>query len=64
MASAYMNEITSVGLDAESMQAMSFSDVSSLLRILSQGEKDEGRTYSSVSVFPIADGRELYIQPH
>lgn len=65
MATLSNNEVQSIGLDEDSLQILSFTtDVVSLLRILSTHDVEDERTYSSVSMFPIADGRELYIQPH
>lgn len=62
--SCLQREIDSVGLDNEgAWNSLSEDDASSLLRILSFGVEDE-RTYSCVSMLPVADGRELYILPH
>lgn len=64
MATTYNHPNGSIGVDAESLQSLSFTDVNLLLRILSPHDADEERTFSSVTMFPIADGKELYIQPH
>jgi hypothetical protein len=56
-------EPSSIGLDDESWKALSCPEIQSLLRILSVPEV-EARTYSSVSVFPPVDGRDLYVKPH
>ena len=63
MASTYSAEPASIGLDDESWKALSSTDASSILRIL-MSSNVEDRTYSSVSVIPFADGRNLYIRPH
>ena len=63
MASPYLAEPTSIGLDDESWKALSCPEVQSLLRVLTVPDT-ESRTYSSVSVLPPVDGRALYVKAH
>ncbi|MDO8932010.1 MAG: hypothetical protein Q7U97_06425 [Rhodocyclaceae bacterium] len=63
MATPCSAEPTSIGLDDESWKALSCTEVTSLLRMLSFAGVED-RTYSNVAVFPPADGRFLYVKPH
>lgn len=54
----------SIGLDDESWKMLPGSQVNYLLNIFSLAEDDSERTYTSVSIFPPADGRDLYVKPH
>jgi hypothetical protein len=66
MAGSYhqATEIESVGLNTESFESFSSEVANSLLRILQDDETMDERTYSSVTMFQVADGRNLYILPH
>ncbi len=68
MASSYhqITEFESVGLNAETFESFSgevAKDANSLLRILQDDPMDD-RTYSSVAMLQVADGRNLYILPY
>ena len=63
MTPSYSTEPISIGLDDESWKALSGIDAKAVLRLLTFPEV-EGRTYSSVPIFPLADGRDLYVKSH
>lgn len=63
MTPSHTTDPISIGLDDESWKALSGTDAKSLLRILTFPEI-EGRTYSSVPIFALADGRDLYMKSH
>lgn len=63
MAPIRYTESLSIGLDNESLQALSSTEANSLLRILTFPIIDD-RTYSSVSMLPMADGSSLYVRPY
>lgn len=63
MCSSQIAELTSVGLDNESWKALPCAVAQSLLRILLFANIED-RIYSGVPIFPLADGRNLYIKTH
>ncbi|GAB1393999.1 hypothetical protein MASR1M60_21630 [Rhodocyclaceae bacterium] len=60
----HSDDCTSAVLDHEACQAFTSDEASSLLRMLGQADHSDERTYSSVSMFQLADGHHLYILPH
>ena len=61
MGSSYPTGSINVGLNDESWKALASADANSLLRIL-QFSNVEERTYTSVSILPQVDGRNLYVK--
>ncbi|MBI4984117.1 MAG: hypothetical protein HZC24_01895 [Rhodocyclales bacterium] len=63
MAPSHIADPISIGLDDESWKALSGIEAKSLLRILTLSDL-EPRTYSSVPIYSLADGRDLYVKSH
>ncbi|MGE5468712.1 MAG: hypothetical protein ACM3Y9_14925 [Ignavibacteria bacterium] len=59
---AASSEYTRIGLDDDSWN-LSKADTESLLRLLSFSRAEE-RTYSSVPILQMTDGRSLYVKPY
>lgn len=55
-------EFTRIGLDDESWK-LNMADTESLLRLFSLSRNEE-RTYSSVPILQMTDGRSLYVKPY
>lgn len=62
MAQSISKEVYGIGLDDESWRALSCVEASSLLRVLSLADIDD-RIYSNAQIFPLADGKDLYVRP-
>lgn len=60
----YSDDSANVVLDNEAWQGFTSDEANSLLRILGQADHSDERTYSSVSMFQVADGHNFYILPH
>lgn len=64
MLPTYAKDSLSIGLDDESWKMLSAPQVNFLLNIFSAGEHEGECIPTSVSIFPPADGRDLYVKPH
>jgi len=62
MASTHsLTETNSIGLEGEACKSLSGMEAMSLLRVLAFQDDQDDRIQTAVSIFPIADGRSLYM---